>query len=57
MKKQKKISYLDYACIIGERVQWKDIKGEKLEGRLISMNDNFLATIELDDKSIVKIQC
>ena len=47
MKKQKstpkkKISYLDYMCMIGERVQWINFKGEKFEGRLVKMDDENL---------------
>lgn len=62
MKKQKstpkkKISYLDYMCMIGERVQWINFKGEKFEGRLVKMDGENLATVKLDDGSIVHYQC
>lgn len=62
MKKQKttakkKVPYLDYMCNIGERVQWTNYKGEKFEGKLINMDDESLATVELDDGSIVHYQC
>ena len=58
MKKQtKKITYLDYACIIGETVQWENIKGEKFVGRLMKMDENCLATVKLDDGTEMEVQC
>jgi hypothetical protein len=60
MKKEKttkKISFLDYMCIPGERVQWYNLKGERFEGKLIIIDDNYLATVELDDGSTIEIQC
>jgi len=59
MKKQvkKEIPYLDYACQIGDRVQWINLKGEKLEGKLIEMDDECLASVELDNGTIVQYQC
>ena len=59
MKKQvkKKISYLDYACKIGERVRWENMKKEKFEGTLIKMDEDYLAIVQLDDGSTQEIQC
>lgn len=62
MKKQKtipkkKVPYLDYMCVVGERVQWSNYKGEKFEGKLLSMNEEFLATVQLDNGDIVEYQC
>lgn len=54
---KKQIPYLDYMCHIGERVQWANIKGEKFEGKLIAMDEDFLASVELDDGTIVNYQC
>jgi len=59
MKKQTKkvIPYLDYACKPGERVQWENLKKEKLEGTLITMDENCLATVKLDDETTIEVQC
>jgi hypothetical protein len=61
MKKQtkqiKRIPYLDYQCLPGERVQWENIKKEKFEGKLIIIDENCLATIELDNGTTVDVQC
>ena len=62
MKKQKviskkKIPYLDYMCRIGERVYWTDLSGKRFEGKLLKIDDESLATVELDDGSIVHYQC
>ena len=52
MKKQtkqlKKITYLDYACHVGERVQWQDIVGKKFEGTLLRIVEE-IATVKLDN--------
>lgn len=53
----KKIPYLDYECIPGEKVQWDNIKGDHFVGELISMNENSLATVKLTDGTIVEYQC
>lgn len=61
MKKQnkiiKKIPFLDYACNIGERVKWTNIKKEEFEGVLIKMNEDCLATVRLDNGNEIKVQC
>lgn len=59
MKKEKtikKIPYIDYACKVGERVQWKTIVGEKFEGTLKEWNDN-VATVLLDDGTEKTVEC
>lgn len=56
-KNKKRIPYLDYLSNIGERVIWTNIKGEKFEGKLIIMNENCLATLELDDGTVMHVQC
>jgi len=57
VKTQKKISYLDYQCMIGEKVQWNTISNEHFEGRLLKMDENCLATVKLDNGTDVEIQC
>lgn len=61
MKKQskiiKKVPFLDYACTIGERVQWTNIKRELFEGVLVNMDENSLATVRLDNGNEIKVQC
>lgn len=54
---KKQIPYLDYMCRIGERVQWNTLTKEHFEGKLIAMDDDSLATVQLDDGSIVHYQC
>jgi hypothetical protein len=56
-KTQKKISYLDYQCMIGERVQWNTISNEHFEGRLLKIDENSLATVLLDNGTEVTFQC
>lgn len=56
-KTQKKISYLDYQCMIGERVQWDNLKKEHFEGRLLKIDENSVATVLLDDGTTVEFQC
>ena len=61
MKKEKKvikkIPFLDYACNIGERVKWTNLRKEQFEGVLISMNEDCLATVRLDNGDEIKVQC
>ena len=61
MKKQKvtkkQIPYLDYMCRIGEKVQWQDLIGKRFVGKLIAMDDECLATVELDNGDIITYQC
>ena len=60
MKKQKKvikkIPYVDYACQIGERVRWENLKGEKFEGTIKKWDDN-VAIILLDDGTEKTVEC
>jgi len=56
-KTQKRIPFLDYLSNVGERVQWLNIKQEVLEGTLIFMDENCLATIRLDDGTEINVQC
>jgi hypothetical protein len=61
MKKEKKISvkkipYLDYACKVGERVQWNNIQGEHFEGTLIAWEDN-LALVRCNNGKEYTIKC
>jgi len=56
-KTPKKISYLDYQCMIGERVQWDTITNEHFEGRLLKIDENSVATVLLDDGSEIEFQC
>jgi hypothetical protein len=61
MKKQKvakkQIPYLDYMCRIGEKVQWEDLTHKKFIGKLIAMDEECLATVELEDGTVVHYQC
>jgi len=60
MKKQQsktKIPYLDYMCKVGETVQWIDLTEKKFIGKLIAMDEDSLATVELNDGSIIHYQC
>jgi hypothetical protein len=54
--KKQKLSFLDYACKVGERVQWANIKGEKFEGVLKAWND-YTATVTLDSGTEMFIDC
>ena len=58
MKKEtKKIPYLDSYCVVGEKVQWDNIKGDHFVGKLISLDAYSVATVELEDGTIVNYQC
>jgi hypothetical protein len=57
MTKEKKITYLDYLSQVGERVRWLNFKHEHFEGKLIKMDENYLATVELDNGTLVEVQC
>ena len=56
-ERKKSLPYLDYMCKIGERVQWQTIDGKKFIGKLIAMDDECLATVELEDGTVVHYQC
>ena len=56
-KKQiSKIPYVDCACEIGERVQWKNIAGQHYEGTIKEWDDN-VAVIILDDNTEKRVDC
>jgi hypothetical protein len=55
-KEVKRIPYLDYACKVGERVQWLNIVGKKFEGVLKAWDGN-VATLLLDDGTEMLIDC
>lgn len=61
MKKEKKvikkIPFLDYACNIGERVMWTNLKKEVFEGVLVKMDEDCLATVRLDNGDEIEVQC
>lgn len=52
----KKIPFLDYACEEGERVQWKNLLGERFEG-IIKEWDGNIAILTLDDGTDKFIEC
>jgi len=56
-KTKKKIPYLDYMCLVGERVQWKNVRGDYFEGILTYMSEDYLATVKLDNGTETQIQC
>ena len=56
MKKKEKLWQLDYACKVGDRVFWANLKGERWEGTLIEWNSN-VAYVKLDDGTIKNIVC
>jgi len=53
---KRKVWQLDYACEIGTRVWWGNIKGERWEGTLLKMQDS-IATVRLDDGTTKEIEC
>lgn len=55
-KKLKKLPYIDYECIVGERVIWRNLQGETFEGVLEEW-DNGTALIKKDDGTIEAIEC
>jgi hypothetical protein len=61
MKKQKTIKrglpYLDYMSRVGEKVQWTDLTGKKYTGRVVSINEDYIATLKLDDGSMIEYKC
>lgn len=56
-KTTKRIYYLDYLSQVGERVKWENIKKEIFEGKLIKIDENYVATLLLDDGTEVQVQC
>jgi len=55
-KKIKNLPQLDYMCLVGERVFWKNIVGAKFEG-VIQEWDNGTAIILMDDGTIEPVKC
>jgi len=57
----KKIQYLDYACKIGERVKWENLKKEKFEGIIIRWieeeDQNPIAVVKLDNGDEMEVVC
>lgn len=56
MSKKRKIWQLDYACNVGDRVFWQNLKGERWEGELVEWNSN-VAYVRLDDGTMKIIDC
>lgn len=54
--KIKKLPYIDSECIVGERVMWTNIAGERFEGVLEDW-DNYNAIIKMDDGTTKIVQC
>lgn len=54
---KKKLSYLDYACKVGERVQWGNIRGEKFEGVILEWKEDSVAVLKFDDGTTTEVQC
>ena len=53
---KKKLQQIDYACKVGDRVFYKNFKGEKFEGTLIEWHAN-IAVIEMDDGTQKSFTC
>jgi len=53
---KKYLRQIDYMCLKGERVWWPNRKGEKFEGIIKEWKDN-IATVQLDDGTIIEIEC
>jgi hypothetical protein len=57
MKTKKKLPYLDYLCVVGEKVCWKNIKREYFEGIILEMNsETCIAKIKLDNGEITDVK-
>lgn len=56
MTKSKRLPYVDCECKIGERVMWRNMKGETFEG-VIKDWDNSTAIIVMDDGETTAIAC
>lgn len=56
MSNQKRIPYIDYECLVGERVQWLNMANKKFEGIILKWVDT-TATVELDDKTTIDVKC
>ena len=54
--KKRHLRQLDYMCFVGERVFWTNILNERFEG-VIQKIENDIATLKLDNESIVEIEC
>lgn len=56
MSKQERLWQLDYACKVGDRVFWQNIKGERWEGELVEWDSN-VAYVKLDDGTVKAVEC
>ena len=55
-KPKKKLMYIDYACPVGERVQWDTMAGEHFEGVIIRW-EGATAIVKLDDGTERGVTC
>lgn len=53
---KKQLRYIDYACYVGERVKWENMKGEKFEGRIKEWDSN-VAIVTMDDGTEKAVEC
>lgn len=56
-KSSKKIAYIDYACVVGQRVYWNTIGGQRFEGTITEWKENEVAIVKLDDGSVMEVKC
>lgn len=61
MKKEKipkkKMPFIDYECKVGERVWWETITHQRFKGTIIEWKEDSLAVVQLDDNSVMEVQC
>lgn len=61
MKKEKipikKMPYIDYECKVGERVWWENLTRQRFEGVIIEWKEDSIAVVQLDDNSLMEVQC
>lgn len=55
-KKVKNLPQLDYMCLVGERVFWRNIAGTKFEGIIQEWNDG-IAILLMDDGTTETVKC
>lgn len=55
--KSEKINWLDCESKIGDIVSWYTITKQVKTGTLIKMDSHFMATIKLDDGTLIEYQC
>jgi len=61
MKKEKKspvkqIRQIDYMCMVGERVFWLNLRGERFEGVIKKFKNGYWADVEMDDGTIIEFE-